>query len=141
MLLKQVLLQVNCCFYSDVKPISVGSVKFAHGDISHAMILDNVRDKQFIFKNTYSYKKKFIIQVDDLDSPDEFFFVHVELTDEKIAEALNSQQQVAIRQQTSLVSLHSKFTQTLERSTPSSPRQSKRSKKQTVPFQASISGP
>ena len=55
------------------------------------MILDKIRDGQFIFKNTYSENKKFTIRVDDPNSPDEFFFVHVELTDEKIAEVRQNQ--------------------------------------------------
>ena len=63
-------------------PLLVGSVKSAHVEFSHAMILDNIRDGQFIFKNTYSENKKFTIPMDDPNSPDEFFFVHVELTDE-----------------------------------------------------------
>ena len=51
------------------------------------MILDNIRDGQFIFKNTYSEDKKFTISVDDPNSPDEFFFVHVELAFGKVAHA------------------------------------------------------
>ena len=57
------------------------------------MILDNIRDGQFIFKNTYSENKKFTIPVDHPNSPDEFFFVHVELTDDKIAQALSTDEE------------------------------------------------
>ena len=61
-------------------------MKSAHGEVSHAMILDKIRDGQFIFKNTDSEKKKFTIPVDHENAPDELFFVHMELTDEKITE-------------------------------------------------------
>ena len=50
------------------------------------MILDTISNRQFVFKNTYSDNKKFTIPVDDENAPDELFFVHMELTDEKIAE-------------------------------------------------------
>ena len=60
-------------------------MKSAHGDYSHAMILDKITNRQFLFKNTYSDNKKFTISVDDENSPDELFFVHMELTDKKIA--------------------------------------------------------
>ena len=43
------------------------------------MILDTIRDRQLIFKNTYSNNKKFAIQVDHEMAPDEFFFVNIEL--------------------------------------------------------------
>ena len=78
MRLKRVLLQVKISpelsfiFFS-----LVGSVKSAHEDFSHAMVLDSIRDGQFIFKNTYSEDKKFRISVDHPNSPDEFFFVHI----------------------------------------------------------------
>ena len=49
-------------------------------EISHI-----IRDGQFNFKNTSSEDKNFTIQVNDPNSPDEFFFVHVEFTDEEIA--------------------------------------------------------
>ena len=61
----------------------VGSVKLGHGDFSHAMILDNIRDGQFVFKNTDSRQKKFTIPVDHQNAPDEFFFVHIEWTNQK----------------------------------------------------------
>ena len=50
------------------------------------MILDIISNRQFVFKNTYSDNKQFTISVDDENAPDELFFVHMELTDEKIAE-------------------------------------------------------
>ena len=37
---------------------------------------------------TTSSKKKFEIPVDDLNSPDQLFFVHIELAKDKISEAL-----------------------------------------------------
>ena len=43
------------------------------------MVLDTMRDGKFIFKNTYSAEKKFEIDVDHQNAPDEFFFVHIQL--------------------------------------------------------------
>ena len=43
------------------------------------MVLDTMKDGKFIFKNTYSHQKRFEIEVNHDDAPDEFFFVHVEL--------------------------------------------------------------
>ena len=43
------------------------------------MTLDIIRDGQLVFKNTHSNNKKFEIQVDHENSPDEFFFVNIEL--------------------------------------------------------------
>ena len=91
---KQVLLQVAKVINDFVSnPLLVGSVKSAHGENSHAMILDKISNRQFVFKNTYSENKKFTIQVDHENSPDELFFVHMELTDEKIAEIQQRQAQ------------------------------------------------
>ena len=61
-------------------------MKSANGEFSHAMILDKMRDGNFIFKNTNSEDKKLTIPVNHENSPDELFFVHMELTDKKIAE-------------------------------------------------------
>ena len=72
---------------SNIKLILVGSVKSVHGNFSHAMILDTISNRQFVFKNTYSDNKKFTIPVDHENSPDELFFVHIELADKKVAEA------------------------------------------------------
>ena len=127
---KQVLLQVIKPFNSVFNSLLVGSLKSAHGDFSHALILDKIRNGEFIFKNTNSENKKFTIPIDDPYSPDEFFFVHMELTDEKIAEASNAQQQVAVGQQVSKFPLHSNSKSELKRkksteSTVSSQKQSR----------------
>ena len=61
---KQVLLQVKWFFIKLLNLFLVASVRAAHGDFSHAMILDNVRNSQFNFKNTYSNNTKFTIPVD-----------------------------------------------------------------------------
>ena len=45
----------------------------------HAMVLDTIRDGKFIFKNTHSDNKKFEIEVNHDDAPEEFFFVHIKL--------------------------------------------------------------
>ena len=45
----------------------------------HAMVLDTITDGKFIFKNTHSDNKKFEIEVNHNDAPDEFFFVHIKL--------------------------------------------------------------
>ena len=60
----------------------MGSVQFKADDGSlspHAMVLDRMRDGKFIFKNTYSAEKKFEIEVDHENAPDEFFFVYIQL--------------------------------------------------------------
>ena len=43
------------------------------------MVLDTIKNGKFIFKNTHSDNKKFEIEVNHNDAPDEFFFVHIEL--------------------------------------------------------------
>ena len=43
------------------------------------MVLDTMKDGKFIFKNTHSERKKFVIEVNHNDAPDEFFFVHIQL--------------------------------------------------------------
>ena len=68
--------------YLIIKEYLVGSVQFAAPDGSrspHAMVLDTMRDGKFIFKNTYSAEKKYEIEVDHNDAPDEFFFIHIQL--------------------------------------------------------------
>ena len=60
-----------------LKGYLVGSVQLEADDGSlspHAMVLDTMRDGEFIFKNTYSVEKKFEIEVDHENAPDEFFF-------------------------------------------------------------------
>ena len=88
---KQVLLQVKWFFIKLLNLFLVASVRAAHGDFSHAMILDNVRNSQFIFKNTYSNNKKYTIPIDAPNSPDELFFVHIDLTARKLAEVMTAQ--------------------------------------------------
>ena len=55
----------------------VGSVIF--NGCPHAMVLDTMKNGKFIFKNTRSNNKKFEIEVNHNDAPDEFFFVHIQL--------------------------------------------------------------
>ena len=43
------------------------------------MVLDTIKDGKFIFKNTHSNNKKFEIDANHTDAPDEFFFVHFKL--------------------------------------------------------------
>ena len=65
----------------------MGSVRFEADDGSlspHAMVLDTIRDGKFIFKNTYSAEKKFEIEVDHENAPDEFFFVHIQLDTDRL---------------------------------------------------------
>ena len=50
------------------------------------MILDTITNRQFVFKNTDADNKKFTIPVDHENSPDEFFFVDIELIDGKNTE-------------------------------------------------------
>ena len=45
----------------------------------HAMVLDTIQEGKFIFKNTRSENKKFEIEVNHNDAPDEFFIVHIKL--------------------------------------------------------------
>ena len=51
----------------------------------HAMVLDTISNGEFVFKNTKSSETQFKIKVDDTDSPDEFYFLHIEpkLEDDK----------------------------------------------------------
>ena len=51
------------------------------------MILDIISNRQFVVKNTYYDNKKFTILVGHENSTDELFFVHIKLTDEKVAKA------------------------------------------------------
>ena len=46
---------------------------------SHAVILDTIKDNQLIFKNTDSDNKQIRMKVDAENSPDEFYFIHIEL--------------------------------------------------------------
>ena len=41
------------------------------------MVLDTIENQTFVFKNTYEDKKQVEISMDDKDSPEEFFFVHI----------------------------------------------------------------
>ena len=50
----------------------------------HAMVLDTVRDGEFIFKNTYGGNNQVEIPVDK--GPLEFYFVHIELNEEGLEE-------------------------------------------------------
>ena len=45
----------------------------------HVMVLDTIKDGKFIFKNTRSENKKFVIDVNHNCAPDEFFFVHIKI--------------------------------------------------------------
>ena len=62
----------------DVETIQGGPV--GHG--THAMVLDTIKDGKFIFKNTYADNKQVEIPVEK--GPLEFYFVHIELTDDAL---------------------------------------------------------
>ena len=50
--------------------------------VTHAMVLDTIRDGNFIFKNTNAENNQVKIPVEQ--GPLEFYFVHLDLTDEAI---------------------------------------------------------
>ena len=67
---------------ASLKDYLVGSVQLEADDGSlspHAMVLDTMKDGKFIFKNTHSADKKFEIEGNHENAPDEFFFVHIQL--------------------------------------------------------------
>ena len=48
----------------------------------HAVVLDTIKDGNFIFKNTYAENKQLTIPVEE--GPLEFYYLHMELTEEAI---------------------------------------------------------
>ena len=55
----------------------MGSVLF--NGAPHAMVLDTIKNGEFVFKNTNSDNTQFRIAVDHPDSPDKFYFLQIEL--------------------------------------------------------------
>ena len=51
---------------------------------THAMVLDSIVDRQFVFKNTYVKNKQVRIPVEK--GPLEFFYVHLEINEEGLNE-------------------------------------------------------
>ena len=57
----------------------MGSVIF--NGSPHAMVLDTINDKtELIFKNTHCNNKKYTLPANDPTAPDEFYFIHIEPT-------------------------------------------------------------
>ena len=53
-----------------------------NGETKHAMVLDTIENGNFIFKNTYAKNKQLTIPVEE--GPLEFYYLHMELTEEAI---------------------------------------------------------
>ena len=69
----------------------VGSVTF--NGYPHAMVLDTINHTKLVFKNTNSENKRFEIEADHDDAPEEFFFVHIEV-DEAVLHQIRTRLQV-----------------------------------------------
>ena len=56
--------------------ILVGSVDF--NGSAHAMVLDTIKNGEFVFKNTHTDNKQVTVPANGQRAPDEFYFVHIE---------------------------------------------------------------
>ena len=64
--------------FVELKVYLVGSALVKKGQ--HAMILDSITDGKFVFKNTYAENKRVKMDIDAEEAPEEFFFLHINLT-------------------------------------------------------------
>ena len=50
------------------------------------MVLDSIVNGEFVFKNTQRGNFRVTVPVDASEAPDEFYFVHIKVKEEKIEE-------------------------------------------------------
>ena len=62
------------------------------GGSPHAVVLDSIENGEFIFKNTYRHDDNHYqvkVPVAAPEAPDDFYFVHIKLKQEKIRKSNN----------------------------------------------------